>query len=138
MELKEKEKLLGIISHCDEAYAFILANGIKLYSLHDLKDALEIMPEDLFRTHVTPYRNDFANWIRDVFKDYILAERISKATNKEEAAKIIEKRIEFLKSRIDYLEELDRNKELKKIWVLDFIIGFILGLAFGWLLAVII
>ncbi|MEM4396906.1 MAG: DUF5752 family protein [Candidatus Woesearchaeota archaeon] len=138
MELKEKDKLLSIISHCDEAYAFILANGIKLYSLNDLKDALEIMPEDIYRSHVTPYRNDFSNWIRDVFKDYILAERITKAMNKEEAAKMIEKRIEFLKSRIDYLEELEKNNELKKIWILDFIIGFILGLAFGWLLAVII
>ncbi|MEM2115997.1 MAG: hypothetical protein QXD62_03375 [Candidatus Woesearchaeota archaeon] len=136
--MKSEDRLKMILSECNPEEAFILSNGIRLHSLKELKEALLIIPSEVYNHHVTYDRNDFANWIRDIFKDYILAERIRKAENKEEAAKIIEKRIEFLEDRLRYLESLDVNKAFKKVWILDFAVGFILGLLFGWLLAIVI
>jgi len=47
---------------------FRLSTGKSLTNLDELKDAINAMPDDLFKQYVNDEKNDFANWIRFVFK----------------------------------------------------------------------
>ena len=64
---------------------FYLADGRKVKSLLELTEALENMSEDVFRHHVSAARNDFSNWINDVFKDKELAQDIKDVRDKADA-----------------------------------------------------
>ncbi len=70
--------------NCPPGKEFILHDGSKIYSIKDLFDRLQSMDENVFYHHVTPERNDFANWIRDVFKEEGLASRVSACKTKKE------------------------------------------------------
>jgi hypothetical protein len=61
---------------------FFLRNGQPIKSLSELADALEFIDDITFEHHVNEYRNDFANWIRDVIKDEKLAARIQATDNR--------------------------------------------------------
>ncbi len=136
--MDEHERIKYILREVDANEAFIMKNGIKLYSLEDLTDALRIISDDIYNYHVTHERNDFATWVRDVFNDLTLAARLYAAKNRFDAADKVEERIEFLKKRLEYKEKVRKNNELKKIWVYDFLIGFILGVIFAWFLSLIL
>ncbi len=51
-----------------EEKAFLLHDGRKLKTLYELVDELETMSDDAFKEYVNWERNDFANWITDVFE----------------------------------------------------------------------
>ncbi len=74
---------------CADENAFILIDGRSLVSINELADALEKMSDDVFYYHVTPERNDFSNWIKDVFKIKDLGEKVSKGRNPLETEIII-------------------------------------------------
>ncbi len=63
---------------------FILHDGRTLYSIDDLVHALVSFSDELFAHHVTSEKNDFASWVRDVFKHEELAEQISLASSPQE------------------------------------------------------
>jgi predicted ribosome quality control (RQC) complex YloA/Tae2 family protein len=95
---------------------FRLVDGKVIKNLYELINSLRSMHDNTFRHHVNNEKNDFANWIRDVFKDYELAEDILKSKNKKEIIKRIEKRL-FRNKRIrdNKIEEiLKREKEIEK------------------------
>jgi len=83
-----------------ERYAFLLKDGRKLLNVEQLSKALADMEHDVFYHHVTPERNDFHNWIRDIVLDLELAEKILNAKNPAYAKKVIDERIKFIKSQI--------------------------------------
>ncbi len=82
VEVTIKREGLG---EAPEEYHFVLADGEKLKSLFDLVNALGKMGEDTFKQHVNEYKNDFSNWIKDVFKLPDLAKEISAINNRVEA-----------------------------------------------------
>jgi hypothetical protein len=55
---------------------FLVCDGQVLKNIFDLVDALDCMSEDVFCYHVNDERNDIFNWLKDVFKEEELAERI--------------------------------------------------------------
>jgi hypothetical protein len=59
-----------------EGKEFVLNDGYKIYTLNELVSTLMDMNMHLYKFHVTAMRNDFYNWIKDVFQDNTLAERI--------------------------------------------------------------
>ncbi len=136
--MDEHDRIKYALREVDANEAFIMKNGIKLYSLEDLADALRIISDDIYNYHVTHERNDFATWVRDVFNDLTLAARLYAAKNRFDAADKVEERIEFLRKRLEYKEQVKENKQFKKIWVYDFLIGFILGIIFAWFLSLIL
>ncbi len=68
---------------------FFLCNGEVVHNLPDLMERLKTMDEGVFQHHVNPERNDFANWIRDVFDNKKLARDVSRLKTKEGMAKKI-------------------------------------------------
>ena len=76
-----------------EQYHFVLHDGRKLKSLYELVDELETMSEDAFKEYVGDFRNDFANWTRDVFQAPDLAEELARLRNKFETQKAVMKHL---------------------------------------------
>jgi hypothetical protein len=73
---------------------FYVSNGAVLKNLVELVSELRSMDSNTFTHHVNSDKNDFSNWIRDVFNDKNLANNIEKVKSKEEMALLIEKKIE--------------------------------------------
>ncbi|MFH1174215.1 MAG: hypothetical protein V1725_03725 [archaeon] len=69
---------------CPSGREFRCVNGLVFQSMKELKDALDSMPDATFFHHVTPDRNDFANWVREVFMESVFAERIRKCPTRSE------------------------------------------------------
>jgi hypothetical protein len=74
---------------------FYLAGGSVLKDLKELVSALEKMTKEMFDYHVTKEKNDFANWIENVFNDKKLATDIRKAKTAKIAAQKIKTRIKY-------------------------------------------
>ena len=51
---------------------FYLSNGMALKSVKELHDALKNMDDNTYSNHVNGTKNDFASWIRGVFKNQIV------------------------------------------------------------------
>ena|SRR3989344_7450238 len=64
---------------------FILKDGKELKDLKELTESLHIMQDNLFFHHVNSSRNDFSNWINDVFDEKDLAEEMKKMHSRMEA-----------------------------------------------------
>jgi len=97
---QEAKKMRVFLEDVPERYAFLLKDGKKLLSIEDLAKALRKMEHDVFHHHVTPDRHDFHNWVRDIILDLELAEKILNAKTKDDALKVVEERIKFIKSKI--------------------------------------
>jgi len=62
---------------------FYLSNGRTIKNVHELVNALVGMTDHTFSCHVNDKKNDFANWIRHVYNDDLLAQKIEHTPNKK-------------------------------------------------------
>jgi len=90
IEVIIKKKILG---EAPEEHHFVVADGRKLKNIIELADALETMSEEVFRHHANELKNDFSNWVKDVFYDHSLAEDMSMAKNRLETQIAILRRL---------------------------------------------
>lgn len=72
---------------------FVLCNGSTIKDYKELAALLEIIGDDVFYYHVTSERNDFANWVRDVFEEEELAESIRHSKSRHEMMAILYKHL---------------------------------------------
>ena len=72
-------------------FYFNVCDGGTLKNVKELKKALKTMSEDVFYFHVNESKNDFANWIKDIFKMEELAQELYKARTMEETKNILKK-----------------------------------------------
>ena len=84
---------------------FKLCNGGIIKSIDELRSILKKIDDSTFSFHVNRERNDFFNWIKDVFQDKTLAIMIKNITDRKEMFAIINK----------YLSEKQRVKEKKNL-----------------------
>ncbi len=112
-KMRKQEQLIRLFSDLPQQHAFWLNDGRVLKNLNELYNSFYDMPEEVFRHHVTKDKNDFANWVRDVLKDDLLADYLEKAKTSEEAILAIENRIEELKEIDDQESHLHKIKELQ-------------------------
>ena len=73
---------------------FWLCDGRALKSLKELAQALKAMDNKTWDYHVTSERNDFANWIEDVFGQKTLGAAIRRSKSPKTAAKKLEAKFE--------------------------------------------
>ena len=111
--------------------AFVLFNGPKINNLFELAEALESMKETSFRHHVTGQKNDFSSWIRDIIGDNELAAKIMTTNNRSRMSSIVRDRVE----QFETLERTSHTKALLRYGALDFLIGIIIGVIAGIVIA---
>ncbi len=102
------------LSEVYDHLCFFLNDGRVLKSLKDLGKALKQMPSDVYKHHVNKHKNDFANWVNDVFGDDKLAKEL-KNFPKTKTAKIIAKRIKELEKLMKKKSKKPAKKIKKKI-----------------------
>ncbi|MBU1198217.1 MAG: hypothetical protein KKF46_07375 [Nanoarchaeota archaeon] len=66
---------------------FYVNDGTVIRHLAELPDALRNMSPDTFNHHVNEQKNDFYNWVGDVFEHSRLARKIKPVRRKETMAK---------------------------------------------------
>jgi hypothetical protein len=76
----------------EEKY-FILANGQRVKNVAELAAILDQLEDHVFSHHVTPDRNDFHNWIKDVFEDIELARKVAGVSDKKHMQLVIYRHI---------------------------------------------
>ncbi|MFH0869529.1 MAG: DUF87 domain-containing protein [archaeon] len=69
-----------------------LDNGMLVMSIENLYDDVNAMSQDEFNHYVNASSNTFADWIKDAVGDKTLAERATKAMEKEKFMKLLEMR----------------------------------------------
>lgn len=89
-----------LLPQCTPDKKFYVCDGAVYGSLYELVDGLKIMTEETFKYHVNAQKNDFMNWIRDVFADPLLAKEIAKIPHPRGMANKIEARIRVLQRNI--------------------------------------
>jgi 23S rRNA G2069 N7-methylase RlmK/C1962 C5-methylase RlmI len=67
------------LKKCPQENCFWANNGEIYKNYKELAKGLKKMNIETFDHHVNAEKNDFANWIRDVFGDAALAQEIAKA-----------------------------------------------------------
>jgi len=94
---KKKERapvqVISLTQPCPEEKFFILANGKPLKHVGELADILADIEDHVFKHHVTADKNDFANWVRDVFHDLELARKIVGVNDKQELQLVLYKHV---------------------------------------------
>ena len=76
-----------------EKHSFVLHDGRKLKSVYELIDELETMNDETFGEYVTDFKNDFSNWIRDVFENKPLSEELHRIKNRIDTQRAIMKHL---------------------------------------------
>lgn len=69
---------------------FYFHNGVNLKKIEDLQHYLQVMPQETYNKHVTNERNDFANWIEEVFNNKKLSAKIRKANSRQEMINVLQ------------------------------------------------
>lgn len=77
---QSSHSLLHVRASDDQS--FKLSDGTILYSIDDLKNNITSMSDEVFFQHVNFTKNDFASWVRGVFKIDALADNLSQKKNK--------------------------------------------------------
>ena len=78
-----------VLANTKPEFYFRLINGQKIKNLFGLVYALDRVSDEIFYHHVNEQRNDFSNWVRDIFKQKKLAEDISKVRSKLETQVVL-------------------------------------------------
>jgi hypothetical protein len=76
-----------------ETSYFMLCNGKPVKNIKELADVMEELEDKVFNYHVTPDKNDFATWIKDIFKDIELAEKLAGVKDKKHMQLVLYKHI---------------------------------------------
>ena len=76
-----------------EPHYFILCNGRPVRNVKELADIMEELEDHVFNYHIRPDGNDFAKWVKDIFKDIELAEKIAGVKDKKHLQLVIYKHI---------------------------------------------
>ncbi len=84
---------MNILEKARPENSFRCADGSVISSVYELENRLCTMGSEAFHHHANPTRNDFHNWIRDVFQDYELANELLSAKTPAQAAATVRKHL---------------------------------------------
>lgn len=90
---KPKVSKKKVFIEVPEGSYFILVNGEKIKHYVNLADRLETLEKYVIDHHVTPFRHDFSKWIKDVFEEHELADKIATLKDPEKIRSAIYKHI---------------------------------------------
>jgi len=92
---KPRNNILTVRSNLKKAapekHCFHLCDGKILKHYKELADALAAVDDNVFFHHANADKNDFAAWVKEVFKEEQLADDLLNAQNKDQARLVIYK-----------------------------------------------
>ena len=100
MAVRTRKDAARVLTDTSDDKSFFCHNGYVAKNLHQLAECLSHISEDSFKHHVTPVKNDFSNWVRDVFGDDKLARDLTQVSEHLEAAKAVRARIAWLQKKL--------------------------------------
>ncbi|MGB9748522.1 MAG: hypothetical protein ACP5OZ_02985 [Candidatus Woesearchaeota archaeon] len=105
-----------------ESKYFVLKDGKRLASIQELVEALRVISDDVFYHHVNDFKNDFENWVRFVFLNNELADKIGKFKTRNDI--LLELQNYVLKNKqnkqeINQIKKSDLPKEDKNPKILE-------------------
>ena len=68
----------------DPEHYFSLCTGGLIKDIKELVFALDYLSDEELNNHVNESKNDFSNWVRDVFQENKLAEEISEIQDRKD------------------------------------------------------
>lgn len=77
-----------------QEFYFKLADGSVLKSVRELLDSLQKMDDSTFKHHVSQQKNDFSNWIRDVYKNEPFAKQVARQRTKQQLVDALRKALQ--------------------------------------------
>ncbi|RLB07432.1 MAG: hypothetical protein DRG27_06465 [Deltaproteobacteria bacterium] len=80
---------MKVLKNAPDEMVFYLRDGRTLKNIKELLDALYDMHDDVFYHHVSNERNDFCNWINDVFGYKKLATQLKRIKTRDGTIKKI-------------------------------------------------
>lgn len=83
----------GVKRDAPQEHYFILCNGKAVKNLKELADLMEELEDQVFNYHVTAEKNDFATWIKDIFNEIELAEKLAGIKDKKHIQLVLYKHI---------------------------------------------
>ena len=86
-------KKLALLPEIKPENHFVLCDGKIVKNYIELTKQLETMKDDVFYYHVTGEKNDFANWINDVFKEEQLANDLRASKSRIEMIALLYKNL---------------------------------------------
>ena len=92
-DLKKDSKAKPAAQEIPPEKYFVLRSGSTIKSLEELAHNLDSISDEDFSFHVDGNKNDFANWIRDVFGRADLAESILPIKDKKESQIVLLKHV---------------------------------------------
>ncbi len=100
MAVRTREDAARVLSDTGGDKRFFCYDGCISSNLQQLSECLVHMSQDSYNHHVTPLKNDFSNWVRDVFGDDKLANDLAASRYVAEAAQIIKDQITWLQEKL--------------------------------------
>jgi hypothetical protein len=91
----------GLLSDVPDDKSFRLDDGRSIHSLAELYQTLQGLDETVFEHHVSKEKNDFGNWVKDIHKDYRLANSLFSAETREDCARAVGTRIYEIRKSTD-------------------------------------
>ena len=74
---------MNLLDNVKEENKFLLNNGKSLNNLKELYKELRRMNNKTFNHHVNEDKNDFYNWVNDIYKNKVLSDDLLECTTKE-------------------------------------------------------
>ena len=105
MKVGVRDFKMGMLENAKPENCFYCADGSVLHNISELRQKLKTITPQAFYHHVSQSKNDFYNWIRDVFQDYELANDILKAKTPAAAAATVDR---HLKKALLAKEEIEQ------------------------------
>ncbi|MEM3374278.1 MAG: hypothetical protein QXE31_03580 [Candidatus Woesearchaeota archaeon] len=75
---------------CPDENIFWLCNGKTLKTIKELLNELKVMEESVFKYHVNDEKDDFANWLKDIFNEFELVDKLKGVKDKNKYIEIME------------------------------------------------
>src|SRR3989338_4711077 len=80
----------------DDPHCFYTKDGKIIRNLAQLRDELKVMPPEVFDHHVNERKNDFSSWIKDVFGQEKIANKISAAKTRDDLIDLLDKNVALM------------------------------------------
>lgn len=92
---RTKKSVKQTLRQANDNQCFWVMNGEVLRDLNDLALVLVDMPDEVFRYHANPTKNDFAAWVEQVLQDSACAAALRRSRKPKSASVVIRRYIKL-------------------------------------------